>query len=47
VSLSEDDVKQLKLGKLYVNLLTAQYPGGEIRGQIRPVTNEDRKLNPK
>jgi hypothetical protein len=47
VSLSEDDVKQLKLGKLYVNLLTAEYPGGEIRGQILPVAKEDRKLNPK
>lgn len=47
ISLGDEAVKQLKLGKLYVNLLTTSDPGGEIRGQILPVAKADRKLNPK
>ena len=37
ISLSDEQVDQLERGKLYVNFLTAQYPNGEIRGQILPV----------
>ena len=47
VSISDEEIRQLKLGKLYVNLITDEYPEGEIRGQILPATKEDRKLNPR
>lgn len=37
VPLSDDAVDELKRGKLYLSLATAQYPQGELRGQILPV----------
>ena len=45
ISLDDEAVKQLILGKLFVNLPTARYPAGEIRGQILPVEKADGKLN--
>ena len=38
VNLTEEQVKELKAGKEYVNVHTAQNPGGEIRGQIKPAS---------
>ena len=37
VPLTDEAVGELKRGRLYVNFATAQYPQGEIRGQILPV----------
>jgi hypothetical protein len=34
--LSEEQFRAFKAGNLYVNVHSAQYPGGEVRGQIRP-----------
>ena len=34
--LTEQQVADLKAGRLYVNIHTAQNPGGEIRGQVLP-----------
>lgn len=34
--LTEDQSKALTGGKLYVNIHTAKYPDGEIRGQLAP-----------
>jgi len=45
VSLSDEDIKQLKLGKLYLNLSSACLLTGEVRGQILPDTKENRKFN--
>lgn len=36
VNLTPEQVANLKAGKEYVNVHTAQNPGGEIRGQIKP-----------
>ena len=38
VSLTPEQVTNLKAGKEYVNVHTQQNPGGEIRGQIKPAT---------
>jgi hypothetical protein len=35
-TLTDDQIKQLNAGKLYVNVHTAANPGGEIRGQLMP-----------
>ena len=35
-TLTEDQSKALTGGKLYVNIHTAKYPDGEIRGQLAP-----------
>jgi hypothetical protein len=32
----EDLLEAMRSGNTYVNVHTSQYPGGEIRGQIRP-----------
>jgi len=37
VPLGDEAVGDLRRGKLYLSLETAQYPQGEIRGQILPV----------
>jgi len=37
VILGDMAIEDLKQGKLYVNLATAQYPAGELRGQIVPI----------
>ena len=37
VPLSDEAVGDLKRGKLYLSLATAEYPQGEIRGQLLPV----------
>ena len=37
VPLTDEAVAELKRGRLYVSFMTAQYPQGEIRGQILPV----------
>jgi hypothetical protein len=34
VTLTEDQAKALRSGKIYVNVHTAANPGGEIRGQV-------------
>jgi hypothetical protein len=36
--LTEDQVKALTGGNMYVNVHTAQYPDGEIRGQVKPAS---------
>ncbi len=38
VNLTPEQVEALKAGKEYVNVHTAQNPGGEIRGQIKPAS---------
>ena len=38
VNLTPEQVTALKAGKEYVNVHTAQNPGGEIRGQIKPAS---------
>ncbi|HTP46374.1 MAG TPA: CHRD domain-containing protein [Casimicrobiaceae bacterium] len=35
--LTESQYASYKAGKLYINVHSAQYPGGEIRGQLQPV----------
>jgi len=35
-TLTEDQSKALTGGKIYVNVHTAKYPDGEIRGQLAP-----------
>jgi hypothetical protein len=35
-TLTEDQAKALTGGKMYVNVHTAKYPDGEIRGQVLP-----------
>ena len=35
-TLTEDQSKALKGGKMYINVHTAKYPDGEIRGQLAP-----------
>jgi hypothetical protein len=35
-TLTEDQVKALTGGQMYVNVHTAKYPDGEIRGQVAP-----------
>lgn len=37
VTLTEEQAAQVLAGQWYVNVMTLQYPGGEIRGQILPV----------
>ena len=37
VPLTDEAVGELKRGRLYVNFATAQYPQGELRGQILPL----------
>jgi hypothetical protein len=44
VSLDDEAIKLLKNGKLFVNFLTAQFPHGEIRGQILPAFDDDQHL---
>lgn len=34
--LTEEQFQAFKAGNLYVNVHSAQYPGGEVRGQIKP-----------
>ena len=36
--LTEDQVKALTGGNMYVNVHTAKYPDGEIRGQVKPAS---------
>ena len=36
-TLTEDQVKALTGGQVYVNVHTAKYPDGEVRGQLAPV----------
>jgi hypothetical protein len=43
VSLDDEATKLLKNGKLYMNFLTAQFPHGEIRGQILPACADDQR----
>jgi hypothetical protein len=45
VTLSDDAIDQLKRGKLYVSFRSAQYPDGEIRGQILPVPDHQHRHN--
>ncbi len=40
VTLTDDQIKDLKAGKIYVNVHTAANPGGEIRGQVVHVTRK-------
>src|SRR4029077_20069108 len=35
-TLTEDQFKALTGGKMYINVHTAKYPDGEIRGQVAP-----------
>ena len=35
-TLTDDQVKALTGGQMYVNVHTAKYPDGEIRGQVAP-----------
>jgi len=35
--LTESQYASYKAGKLYINVHSAQYPGGEVRGQLQPV----------
>jgi hypothetical protein len=37
VTLTDDQAKELQSAKIYVNVHTAANPGGEIRGQVRPL----------
>jgi hypothetical protein len=37
VTLTEEQAAQLLAGQWYVNVMTLQYPDGEIRGQILPL----------
>jgi len=37
VTLPKANKKDLKHGMTYVNVHTAKFPGGEIRGQVIPV----------
>jgi len=39
-------VSALRTGRLYVNVHTADYPGGEIRGQIRENSSMSRPVSP-
>jgi hypothetical protein len=41
VTFTEEDLFDLLAGRYYVNVHTAQNPGGEIRGQIRPYQAPD------
>lgn len=36
-TLTEEQAAQVLAGQWYVNVMTLQYPGGEIRGQILPL----------
>jgi hypothetical protein len=36
-TLTDDQAKELQSAKVYVNVHTAANPGGEIRGQLRPL----------
>ena len=36
--LTEDQSKALLSGNLYINVHTAKYPDGEIRGQLTPAS---------
>lgn len=38
--LTDTQIADLRAGKYYVNVHTAKYPAGEIRGQITPVKKE-------
>ena len=44
LSLNDEQVEQLTRGRLFVNFLTAQYPEGEIRGQILPAHFKDESM---
>jgi hypothetical protein len=37
VTLTEEQAAQVVAGQWYVNVMTLQYPGGEIRGQLLPL----------
>lgn len=37
-TLTDDQVTQLQGGNWYVNIHTAKFPDGEIRGQVKPAT---------
>ncbi|GAN60506.1 hypothetical protein ACI01nite_08120 [Acetobacter cibinongensis] len=37
ITLSADEIKQYKDGKLYISLGTAAHPHGEVRAQLNPV----------
>jgi hypothetical protein len=37
VTLTEEQAAEVLAGRWYVNVMTAQYPDGEIRGQILPM----------
>ena len=36
VKLSDAQYEALKAGRLYVNVHSAQFPGGEVRAQLQP-----------
>lgn len=42
-TLTNDQEKALKAGRLYLNVHTAAHPGGEIRGQILPISGPNYK----
>jgi hypothetical protein len=42
-TLTDEQVADLKARKIYVNVHTAANPGGEIRGQLYPVTRKKAK----